>query len=264
MYRIVVAVKQVPDMERVKFDTVAGRVDRSSAPGVVNPVDLHALETALRIRDEHGGEVVVVSMGPQQADSALKECLARGADRAILLADKAFAGADTWATSYTLASAVKKLDGCELVVCGEKTVDGDTGQVGPETAEWLGIPHVNYVREIVSMDGRLKALCDMSDGLYLAEVALPALITVTRKAYRPRYATPQRIFAAVGTAIERWGAAELAEVATSEYFGLRGSPTRLTKVVVPPIEGRKGEKLSGSTDEVVAALVERLGTGGIL
>ena len=264
MFRIVVAVKQVPDMERVKFDTVAGRVDRSSAPAVVNPVDLHALEMALRIRDEHGGEVVVISMGPQQADSALKECLARGADRVVLLADKAFAGADTWATSYTLASAVKKLGGCNLFICGEKTVDGDTGQVGPETAEWLGFPHVNYVREIVSIDGQLKALCDMSDGMYLAQVTLPALLTVTRKAHRPRYATPQRIFAAVDATIEKWGTTELADLATSDNFGLRGSPTRLTKVVVPPVEGRKGERLGGSADEVVAALVERLETGGIL
>ena len=264
MFRIVVAVKQVPDMERVKFDTVAGRVDRSSAQGVVNPVDLHALEMAMRIRDEYGGEVVVISMGPQQADSALKECLARGADRVVLLADKAFAGADTWATSYTLASAVKKLGGCDLFICGEKTVDGDTGQVGPGTAEWLGIPHVNYVREIVSIDGQLKALCDMSDGMYLAQVKLPALLTVTRKAHRPRYATPQRIFAAADDTIEKWGAADLADVATSDNFGLRGSPTRLTKVVVPPVEGRKGEKISGSSDEVVAALVERLETGGIL
>ena len=264
MNRIVVAVKQVPDMERVKFDTVAGRVDRSSAPGVVNPVDLHALEAAMRIRDDHGGEVVAISMGPQQAESALKECLARGADRVVLLADKAFAGADTWATSYTLASAIKKLGGCDLVVCGEKTVDGDTGQVGPETAEWLGIPHVNYVREIVSVDGRLKALCDMSDGLYLAEVTLPALITVTRKAHRPRYATPQRIYAAVDASIEKWGAAELADVATSDNFGLRGSPTRLTRVVVPPVEGRKGEWIRGTPDEVVATLLAKLETGGIL
>ncbi|MFW6056291.1 MAG: electron transfer flavoprotein subunit beta/FixA family protein, partial [Chloroflexota bacterium] len=179
-----VPIKQVPDMELVRFDTEAGRVDRSSAPGVVNPVDLQALETAMRVRDQHGGEVTAISMGPPQALSSLKECLARGADRAVLLADRAFAGADTWATSYTLSAAINKLGGCDLVVCGEKTVDGDTGQVGPELAEWLGIPHVTYVREVLSIDQRLKALVDMSDGLYVAEAALPALLTVTRKGPR--------------------------------------------------------------------------------
>ncbi len=263
-YRIVVPVKQVPDMQRVKFDTKAGRVDRSSAPGVINPVDLNALETALRLRDAHGGSVTAISMGPLQAESALKECLARGADRAILLADRAFAGADTWATSHTLAGAVKRLGAYDLVVCGEKTVDGDTGQVGPEMAEWLGIPHVSYVREIVELNGRLKAVCEMNDGLHIAEAKLPVLITVTRRAYRPRYATPQRIFKAVSTTIERWGTDDLKEVATADYFGVKGSPTRVTKIVVPPVEGRKGQRLAGSPDEAVAELVSKLEKGGVL
>ncbi len=264
MYRIVVPIKQVPDMELVRFDTEAGRVDRSSAPGVVNPVDLQALETAMRVRDQHGGEVTAISMGPPQALSALKECLARGADRAILLADKAFAGADTWATSYTLSAAINKLGGCDLVVCGEKTVDGDTGQVGPELAEWLGIPHVTYVREVLSIDQRLKALVDMTEGLYIADAALPVLLTVTRKGPRPRYATPLLIYRALSENIEHWGAEELKDVAVYENFGLRGSPTRLAKVVVPPIEGRKGERLEGSPDEAVAKLLQRLDTGGLL
>jgi electron transfer flavoprotein beta subunit len=264
MYRIVVPVKQVPDMERVRFDTVAGRVDRSSAAGVVNPVDLNALEAALRVRDQYGGTVTVISMGPQQAVSSLRECLARGADRAVLLADRAFAGADTWATSYTLSAAIRKLGGCDLVICGEKTVDGDTGQVGPELAEWLGIPHVAYVREIVSIDTRLKALVDMSDGLYIAETSLPVLLTVTRKGPRPRYATPAGIFGAVAATVGPWGAEELRDVADTAKLGLRGSPTRLTKVVVPPLEGRKGERLDGGADEAVAQLLQRLETGGIL
>ena len=251
-------------MERVRFDTESGRVDRSSAPGVVNPVDLHALEVALRVRDSHGGTVTAISMGPQQAESALKECLARGADSVVLLADKAFAGADTWATSCTLAAAIRKLGGCDLVVCGEKTVDGDTGQVGPELAEWLSIPHVNYVRDVLSVDGSLKALCDLSDGLHVAEVKLPALITVTRRAGRPRYSTPQRIFQAVASTVERWGADDLKEFTSPDNFGLRGSPTRLTRVVVPPLEGRKGVKLDGSSEEVVDSLIRRLETGGIL
>ena len=152
-----------------------------------------------------------------------------------MLADRAFAGSDTWATSHTLAGAVKKLGAFDLVVCGEKTVDGDSGQVGPEIAEWLDIPHVSYVREIVELNGRLKVVCDMNDGLHLAEATLPVLITVTRRAYRPRYATPQRIFKAVTTSIEHWGAEDLRDVATADYFGVKGSPTRVTRIVVPEL-----------------------------
>jgi len=145
-------------------------------PGVVNPADLHALAVALRIKDKVDAHVTIISMGPAQAHSALKECLARGADRAILLADKAFAGADTWATSHTLASAVKKLGHYDIIVCGEKTVDGDTGQVGPEMAEWLGIPHVTYVREVTEVNGHLRALCDMGDCTYVADAHLPEFL----------------------------------------------------------------------------------------
>ena len=237
-------------MERVRFDAEPGRVDRSSASGVVNPADLHALEVALRIKDKAGGHITVISMGPTQAHSALKECLARGADRAILLADRAFAGADTWATSHTLASATKKLGKYDIVVCGEKTVDGDTGQVGPEMAEWLGIPHVTYVREVMEVNGRMQALCDMGDGIYVADAKLPVLITVSTRSSRPRYATPRRIFDAVNTEIEQWSAEDLTGFATAGNLGLKGSPTRLTKVVVPPIQGRKGERISGTPDAV--------------
>jgi len=264
LYRIVVPIKQVPDMQRVRFDTEAGRVDRSSAPGVVNPADLHALEVALRIRDKSGGHVTAISMGPTQAHSALKECLARGADKAILLADRAFAGADTWATSHTLASAVKKLGQYDIVVCGEKTVDGDTGQVGPEMAEWLGIPHVTYVKEVTGVNGRLQALCDMGDGTYTADAHLPVLITVSTRADRPRYATPRGIFKALSTEIEMWSAEDLTGFACASKLGLKGSPTRLTKVVVPPLQGRKGERISGTPDAAIATLLSRLETGGVL
>ncbi|MBN1856429.1 MAG: electron transfer flavoprotein subunit beta/FixA family protein [Dehalococcoidia bacterium] len=264
MYEVVVPIKQVPDMQRVRFDTETGRVDRSSAAGVVNPADLHALEVALRIKDTVGAHITVVSMGPTQAHSALKECLARGADRAILLADKVFAGADTWATSHTLASAVRKLGHYDIVVCGEKTVDGDTGQVGPEMAEWLGIPHVTYVREVTEVNGHLRALCDMGDGTYVANAHLPILITVSTRSGRPRYATPRRILEAVTTNIEQWSAQDLEGFACASKLGLKGSPTRLTKVVVPPIQGRKGERISGTPDAAISTLLSRLETGGVL
>ena len=196
------------------------------------------------------------------ASSSSNPMSIRRSTRARAAAPKA--GSDTWATSHTLAGAVKRLGGCDLVICGEKTVDGDTGQVGPEMAEWLGMPHVSYVREIVELNGRLKALCDMNDGLHLAEAQLPVLITVTRRAYRPRYATPQRIFTAVNTKIERWSAEDLKDVASANHFGVKGSPTRVTKIVVPPVEGRKGQRLAGSPAEAVAALMQKLETGGVL
>ena len=135
MISIVVPIKQVPDMERVKFDKEKGTVDRSSAPGEINPFDLNALEAAVQIKEKLGATVTTVSMGPPQAEAALRDALSRGADRGILLVDKAFAGADTWATSYTLASAIQRLGQTDLIVCGEKTVDGDTAQVGPAVAE---------------------------------------------------------------------------------------------------------------------------------
>ena len=143
--RIVVPIKQVPDMTEVKFDVEKGRVDRSSAGAEINPFDMNALETAVQVKEKLGGTISAVSMGPPQAEAALRDALSRGVDEAVLLVDKAFAGADTLATSYTLAVAIKKMGEFDLIVCGEKTVDGDTGQVGPEIAEHLDIPHVAYV-----------------------------------------------------------------------------------------------------------------------
>lgn len=189
MLRIVVPIKQVPDMERVEFDIEKGVVDRTSAEGEINPFDLNALEAAVQIKEKLGGTITVISMGPSQAESALKDALSRGADSAVLLVDREFAGADTLATSYVLASAIKKLGQFDLIICGEKTVDGDTGQVGPEIAEHLGIPHVAYVSEIKEGGEKLVVACDMEDDRYLIESAFPLLITVTKDINVPRLPT---------------------------------------------------------------------------
>ena len=186
MKRIIVPIKQVPDMSRVKFDTEEGRVDRSSAGAEINPFDLNALEAAVQIKDKLGGTVTTISMGPPSAESALRDALSRGANEAVLLVDSAFAGADTLATSYALAAAIKKLGEFDLIICGEKTVDGDTGQVGPEIAEHLGIPHVAYVSEIKEMGEKMVLVCEMEDNRYLIESGFPLLITVTKDINMPR------------------------------------------------------------------------------
>lgn len=263
MLDIIVPIKQVPDMERVKFDTEAGRIDRSSAAGEINPFDLNALETAVQLKEKLGGTVTTISMGPPQAESSIRDSLARGANRGILLVDRAFAGADTWATSYALASGIKKIGRYDLIICGEKTVDGDTGQVGPEIAEWLGIPHVAYVSEIRDAGDTITAICEMENERYGIESPFPALITVTKDINMPRLPSFADKMSARKAEIEKWGAAEIADVADAANLGLKGSPTRLNKVVIPSEEGRKGEVFRGNPDEAVTKVADGLQALGL-
>ncbi len=264
MISIVVPIKQVPDMERVKFDTEKGTVDRSSASAEINPFDLNALEAAVQIKEKLGGTVTTISMGPPQAEFSVRDTLSRGADRGILLVDRAFAGADTLATSYTLASAMRKLGGFDLIICGEKTVDGDTGQVGPEIAEWLDIPHVAYVSEIKEIGEKLLIVCDMEGERDSIESRLPLLITVTKDINVPRLPTFADKLKARKAEIEKWTAEGLSSVADSSRFGLKGSPTRLNKVIVPSEGGRKGEVFRGSTAETTAKMIDAFEEGGVL
>ena len=264
MAHIIVPIKQVPDMERVKFDTEAGRIDRSSASGEINPFDLNALETAVQLKEMLGGTVTTISMGPGQAEASVRDSLARGADRGVLLADKAFAGADTWATSYTLASAIKKLGDYDLIICGEKTVDGDTGQVGPEIAEWLNIPHVAYVSAIRKADEKaITVTCEMESASYGIESPLPALITVTKDINVPRLPSFADKMKARKAEIEKWTAADIADVADPANLGLKGSPTRLNKVIIPSEEGRKGEMFRGNLDEATTKVADALQALGL-
>ena len=225
--RIIVPVKMVPDMSQVKFDTEKGLVDRSSAGSEINPFDLYALEAAVQIKEKLGGTVTALSMGPQHAEAILRDTLARGADSAVLLVDKAFAGADTLATSYTLASAIRKLGEFDLIICGEKTVDGDTGQVGPGIAEHLGIPHVAYVSKVEEVGEKLLVRAEMEDESYLIESGFPVLITVTKDVNTPRLPTFRDKSNARKAKIEVWGADDLASIADKGRFGVRGSPTRV-------------------------------------
>ena len=262
-FKIIVLIKQVPDIEKVRFDVERGRVDRSSAPAETNPFDLNALEAALQIKERYGGVVTVVSMGPRQAESSLKDAIARGADRAILLTDPRLAGADTIATARALAAAVRKLGEFDLILCGEKTVDGDTGQVGPEVAELLGIPHAAYVCELreVSED-KVVVVSDMGDK-YLYELKLPALLTVTRELNSPRLPTLKDLLRAKRAKIEVWTADDLSEYVPVSMLGYQGSRTRVVKVVIPSAEHRKGIIYRGedAVEKIAKILLSEVAAG---
>ncbi len=257
--RIIVLVKQVPDIEKVKFDYEKGRLDRSSAGAVINPFDLNALEAALQVREKVGGTVTAVSMGPKQAEDALRDTLARGADEAILLSDAKFAGGDTWATSYTLASAIKKLGEFDLITCGEKTIDGDTAQVGPEVAEFLDIPHVAYVEELRAIsEDAVVVKSRIGNIYYVLRLGFPGLITVTKDANSPRLPTLRDKLKARKAEITVWGADDLADVAENRHFGFAGSPTNVVKVYASLAERRGTKIIEGTPTDIAEEIVHIL------
>ncbi len=252
---IIVCVKQVPDTNEVKIDPKTGTLIREGIPSIINPEDKVALEAALNLKAEYGGTVTVLSMGPRQAEVALKEALAMGADQAILVSDRAFAGADTLATSYTLAKAIEKIGKFDLIFCGRQAIDGDTAQVGPEIAEQLGIPQVTYVKEI-KMEGEvLEVKKALEDGYAVVETSLPALLTVISDLNEPRYPSIKGIVDAYKNEIISWTAEDL--LVEKSRLGLDGSPTQVVKTFTPTSE-RAGEMLQGNLSEVVDALVDRL------
>ena len=250
--RIIVPVKQVPDMNQVKFSTDKGVVDRSAADTEINPFDLYALEAAVRIKEALGGTTVTaISMGPRRAETTLRDALARGADNGLLLTDKVFAGADTLATSYTLACAIRKLGDFDLVICGEKTVDGDTGQVGPGLAEHLNIPHVAYVSSIRQAGGKLVVVCDMESESNTIECPFPVLITVSKDVNVPRLPGFRDKATARKAPVPVWGAGDLADVADANRLGVKGSPTRVHRISVPSEAGRKGKIFRSAGDGAI-------------
>ena len=261
--KIIVLMKPAPDIEKVKFDVKKGVVDRSSAKLEINPFDLHAIEAAVRIKESIGGTVTVISMAPPHAEPALRDALARGADRAILLSDRRFAGSDTLATSYTLASAIKKIGEFDLIICGEKSVDGDTGQVGPEVAEFLGIPHVSYVTGIkeVSCES-VTVVSDFGIAYYLIKIKLPALISVTKEANVPRKPKFKDLMKARKAKIEVWTADDLRDVVDFSRLGLEGSATRVVKAYYALEKGREGTRVKG--DEGVRKIIELLSSSGVI
>jgi electron transfer flavoprotein beta subunit len=260
---IVVCIKQVPDAKTVHFDTEKGTLVREGVEAVINPFDFHALEAGLQLKDTYGGEVTVLSMGPPQAESALKEALSLGADKGILLSDRVFAGADTLATTYTLAKAIKKLGPVDLVLCGKQAIDGDTAQVGPGLAVRLGLPQVTCVNALsVLDDGKTMHLRRINeDGYDMLELEMPALLTVLASLNTPRLPSLKGKMRARKAEIPVWDAHELG--AEPDMVGLAGSATQVVSTWVPTFEARQ-EMLEGPAEEQVEALVFRFKEAGIL
>jgi electron transfer flavoprotein beta subunit len=253
---IIVLAKQVPDIEKVKFLKDSNWVDRKSADTEINPFDLNAIEAAQQMKEKLGATITVISMGPATAEAVLKEAVARDADRGILLCDDAFAGADTLATSYALAAAIRKVGAFDLILCGEKTVDGDTGQVGPAVAERLGIPLLPFVSQITEVTtDKVTAVTETSAGSLNVEAGFPLLITGTKEINIPRLPTLKDKLRARKAEVEKWAATDLGD-ADASRFGAAGSATWVESISVPPEKKRKGEVLKGegSASQLVAAL----------
>lgn len=256
--RIIACIKQVPDTTEVKLDPIKGTLIREGVPSIINPDDKAGLEAALRIKEQVGGEVIVVSMGPPQADVALREALAMGADEAYLVTDRAFGGADTWATSYTIAQAVKKI-GYDLIVCGRQAIDGDTAQVGPQIAQHLGLPQVSYVEGVEEVtDKSLILRRQFEDRYHLVEVELPCLITALGELNKPRYMSVGGIFDAYREKeVKKLTLADMGEDIDLGNLGLKGSPTNVKQSFTKAPKGA-GEKFETDADESVRIIIEKL------
>ncbi len=231
--KIIVTVKQVPDTNEVKIDPRTGTLIREDVPSIINPEDKNAIEAAIGIKEDHGGvTVTVLSMGPPQAAIALREALAMGADEAILVSDRAFAGADTLATSYMLARAIKKIKKYDLIICGRQAIDGDTAQVGPQLAEGLSLPQATYVEEITVQGKMVTAKSRFDHKLRTVEMKMPALITVTNRVNRPRFKTMNGVLRAFrDKEVVTWTKDDLK--LNPMRMGINGSPTWVRKTFVP-------------------------------
>jgi len=254
--KIIVCVKQVPDTAEVKIDPKTGTLIREGVPSILNPDDANALEEALKIKDKYEGtNVSVVTMGPNQADVMLRECLAMGADDAYLISDRAFAGSDTWATSNAIASAIRKIGEYDIVFAGRQAIDGDTAQVGPQISEKLDIPQVTYVEKCSIENGELTVNRQLEDGYEVIKVRTPALLTAVKELNSPRYMAADKIFEAYKKPITVWNINDLD--VNPEVVGLKASPTRVFKSFTPDPKG-KGTMMKGTPSEAVEQLLVNL------
>lgn len=239
--KIIVPIKQVPETSKVKMDPVTGTMIRTGMESIINPLDLYAIETAIRIKEQHGGTITVISMGPPQAMKAIKEAIAMGSDDGVLLSDKAFGGADTWATAYTISLGIRKLGGADLILCGERATDGDTGQVGPGMAAMLDLPLLTYVGKIETLpSGTLRVERLVEGGREVCTVRTPVLMTVLKEIAVPRLPTLRGILRAKNVIVNTWGPNDIS--AEPNLIGLKGSPTRVVRIHHPQVT-RKGEQI---------------------
>ncbi len=253
---IVICIKQVPDTTDVKINKETNTLIRKGVASIINPYDMHAIEEGLRLKEASGGKVYVISMGPSQVKESLREAVSLGVDEVILLSDRAFAGADTLATSYTLAGAIAKIGDVDLILCGKQAIDGDTAQVGPEIAEHLQIPHITYVEEIINIDNKLITVKkNIENGYEKIEAKLPVLITVTKEINEVRLPFIRGILRAREIEIPVWTADNLA--LDQNAVGLNGSPTQVVSVETPHIDP-EGEIYEGRPEEQAKKLLKEL------
>jgi len=256
--RIVVPIKQVPETNAVKMDPETGTMIREGVDAIVNPLDLYAIEAALRLREAHGGEVIAISMGPPRAETALREAISMGCDGGVLACGREFAGSDTWATSYALAAVVRKLGEVDMVLCGERATDGDTGQVGPGIAAFLDWPIVSYVSEFSAVAGSTARVHRLVEaGHEVLEVDLPAVMTVIKEIGDPRLPTLRGKQHSRAVDVPAWGADELG--VDAEELGLPGSPTQVVKIFRPTV-ARECETHVANDDASIRESVRRLAT----
>ncbi|MEW6556275.1 MAG: electron transfer flavoprotein subunit beta/FixA family protein [Elusimicrobiota bacterium] len=262
---IIVLIKQVPATTDVKIDEKTGTLKREGVEAQVNPFDLYAVEEAVRLKEKFGGKITVITMGPPQAEKALRECLAMGCDEAVLVSDREFAGADTLATSYTLAQAIKKIGNFDIVICGKQAIDGDTAQVGPGVAEMLDISHIAYVKKIedfvcdasapTGLQRRIRVQRMMEDGYDVIESPLPCLLTVVKEINTPRFPSLRGMMFSKKAEIKHF-TSKIIE-ADKTKLGIAGSPTNVMKVFCPPPRSG-GERIAGEPIEQAQKLVAKL------
>lgn len=254
--KILICVKQVPDTNEVKIDPVKGALIRDGVPSILNPDDANALEAALAIKDANKDTTVsVITMGPPQAEEMLRECLGMGADEAYLLSDRAFGGADTCATSTTIAAGIKKVGDVDIIFAGRQAIDGDTAQVGPQVAQRLNIPVVTYVQDVKLGEGKVTVQRQLEDGYEVVEVQTPCLLTTVKELNQPRYMSIYNIMDGCEKEISVWNHTDVS--LDPADCGLNASPTQVYRSFTPEPKG-KGEMLSGTNKEMAAALVGKL------
>ncbi|MBU0484798.1 MAG: electron transfer flavoprotein subunit beta/FixA family protein [Proteobacteria bacterium] len=254
--KILVCIKQVPDAKDVRLDPKTNTMSREGVQSIMNPFDAHALEEAVQLKEKFGGSVTVISMGPPQAEETLLQAVACGADEAVLVSDRAFAGADTWATTYTLSMAIKTLGGFDLIICGKQAIDGDTAQVGPGLAQRLDIPYVTYVRKVNNViDGKIIVERMMDDGYDEVEFQMPGLLTVVKEINEPRIASLKGKMKAKKMKATVLTASDIK--ADLKCLGLQGSTTQVVRVFSPEFKAERS-MLTGTVDEQVGKLIEKL------
>ena len=256
--KIVVCIKQVPDTVEVKIDPKTGTLVRDGVPSIINHDDKTGIEAALTIREQVGGTVTVVSMGPPQADVALREALAMGCDEAILVSGREFGGSDTYATSGILAAALKQLD-YDLIITGRQAIDGDTAQVGPQIAEKLSLPQVSYVEEIVeAAEDHVVVKRQFEDGYHIVKVKTPCLLTAIAELAEPRYMSVGGVFDAYQKEIKIFGFDMLKDDLELDMIGLKGSPTNVYKSFTKELKGAGTVLRDLTAEQAVEAIVKKL------